>query len=698
MGVASAIPYDISADRNHFPEYCYWKLHDAYKVENDCATEERSLVSVFAFKKSSNPQDVCHLELAQRGSQRLKSLKHPYVLSFFDSLETDESLHVITEHAVPIGLWLTSADGFSDLEVTWGIKCLFEALHFLHSKCRITHCNINLQSCFYTKNGDWKLGSFDLACCVSSDHEFLEKNLASQDKTFAAPEVVDGSWKEAYGKSISSDKKNGNAMDIFAMGKLLEHINSSGNSFRIPECLGNTVKRMLSTDYRRRPTCSSILKAPCFHTEEINLMTAICELPLKPNSECVDVFIMLQEKADLISKAVCSFKILPVMSEMLGRSISDFQERDKRENCRRIVGISLDLLVRFGEQNKVDNAIFESRCLRHIEKLWMFSDRAIRTSLLRSLKSILYLLPREVVNKKIFDPLLSGFSDSNSKMREDTLKSLVDVVDKLDENQLQDKLVRCICNLQNDSEASVRTNAVIFLSRISRKLSRHVRNRVLTTSFCKAMKDPFVHCRIAGLRAVEATIESFEHIQICSRIIPQVSLLLLDKSRDVRQLALCCLNSCTQVVKDHFESVDRSDFSGGGASPSSGDPRKLIEEENGWTSWALKNFSQSVEKVITDGSAEKLPIELKSTPEKAISDATLNTNDALSIVDKGWEDDLSLDELLENDATGRGDESACDLQDDKKNKKKEKFRREKKSISIKKLNIDEDEFEAWDDF
>ena len=60
-------------------------------------------------------------------------------------------------------------------------------------------------------------------------------------------------------------------------------------------------------------------------------------------------------------------------------------------------------------------------------------------------------------------------------MREETLKTLVHVVDKLEEKHLQDKLVRCISNLQNDSEASIRTNATIFLGRISSKLKEAVR-------------------------------------------------------------------------------------------------------------------------------------------------------------------------------------------------------------------------------
>ena len=60
-------------------------------------------------------------------------------------------------------------------------------------------------------------------------------------------------------------------------------------------------------------------------------------------------------------------------------------------------------------------------------------------------------------------------------MREETLKSLVHVIDKLDEKHLQDKLVRCVVNLQNDAEASIRTNATIFLGRIASKLKDAVR-------------------------------------------------------------------------------------------------------------------------------------------------------------------------------------------------------------------------------
>ena len=84
---------------------------------------------------------------------------------------------------------------------------------------------------------------------------------------------------------------------------------------------------------------------------------------------------------------------------------------------------------------------------------------------------------------------------NTDRLRESTLMSLIYIVDKLDEVQLQDRLIRCITNLQNDPEASIRTNAIIFLGKIAIKLKEAVRLRVLCTALVKAMKDNFVHCR-----------------------------------------------------------------------------------------------------------------------------------------------------------------------------------------------------------
>lgn len=61
------------------------------------------------------------------------------------------------------------------------------------------------------------------------------------------------------------------------------------------------------------------------------------------------------------------------------------------------------------------------------------------------------------------------------RLRESTLMSLIFIVDKLEETQLQDRLVRSIVTLQNDAEPSIRTNATIFLGKIAIKLKEPVR-------------------------------------------------------------------------------------------------------------------------------------------------------------------------------------------------------------------------------
>lgn len=65
------------------------------------------------------------------------------------------------------------------------------------------------------------------------------------------------------------------------------------------------------------------------------------------------------------------------------------------------------------------------------------------------------------------------------RLRESTLRNVFFLVDKLEEPQLQDRLVRAITNLQNDPDSSIRTNATIFLGRIATRLKEPVRYLLL---------------------------------------------------------------------------------------------------------------------------------------------------------------------------------------------------------------------------
>ena len=187
------------------------------------------------------------------------------------------------------------------------------------------------------------------------------------------------------------------------------------------------------------------------------------------------------------------------------------------------------------------------------------------------------------------------------RMREETLKCLVHVVDKLDEKHLQEKLVRCIINLQNDTENSIRTNATIFLGRTAVKLKEGVRVRVLCTSFAKAMRDGFVHCRVAGLKAAIACLPLLDHGQLTSKVLPQACSLMLDRSAEVRELAMKLIEQGVALMKQQHKKLCAAEkkaataqAAGGGAG---GDGGKVPEKDQ--SSWAptWSSLSLTLEKM-----------------------------------------------------------------------------------------------------
>lgn len=79
-------------------------------------------VSVFAFdiKNSSETQ----LEIAKASVKRLKTLRHPSILTYIDSVESEKVLYLTTEYVEPLSTHLEqlTLDGpQKDLYIAWGI-------------------------------------------------------------------------------------------------------------------------------------------------------------------------------------------------------------------------------------------------------------------------------------------------------------------------------------------------------------------------------------------------------------------------------------------------------------------------------------------------------------------------------------------------------------------------------------------------
>lgn len=53
-------------------------------------------------------------------------------------------------------------------EVSWGLRCLLEALSFLNGTCGVTHGCLGPHAVFVCRAGDWKLAALDCAGTMSS--------------------------------------------------------------------------------------------------------------------------------------------------------------------------------------------------------------------------------------------------------------------------------------------------------------------------------------------------------------------------------------------------------------------------------------------------------------------------------------------------------------------------------------------------
>jgi SCY1-like protein 1 len=85
--------------------------------------------------------------------------------------------------------------------------------------------------------------------------------------------------------------------------------------------------------------------------------------------------------------------------------------------------------------------------------------------------------------------------------------------------------------MQTDSEPSIRTNTCILLGRLGPTLGYNTKKKVLVPAFVRAMKDSFVHARVAGLMAFMATIDCFDAEDIATKVIPNLAPGMIDKEK-----------------------------------------------------------------------------------------------------------------------------------------------------------------------
>jgi hypothetical protein len=118
--------------------------------------------SVFTMDKRVASAD--QQALAKNALQRLKTLRHPNILKYIDSVDLPTHLHILTEPVKPLTLSkpIALANTMAQLSASLGLQQVCSTLSWLNNEAKLVHSNIHPGSIYTTDSGDWKLSGFDL--------------------------------------------------------------------------------------------------------------------------------------------------------------------------------------------------------------------------------------------------------------------------------------------------------------------------------------------------------------------------------------------------------------------------------------------------------------------------------------------------------------------------------------------------------
>lgn len=217
-----------------------------------------------------------------------------------------------------------------------------------------------------------------------------------------------------------------------------------------------------------RGKAGQIAKTAYFQHPVVAALEFIQNLTLKDHSEVLAFLRTLPAVLPTAPPKACVFIFVPALKTCLERSSA--QDRRPEEN-REVVSAVLPLLCEIGKTLSAEDHS------RHVAPallpLFTMNDRAVRMQLLQRVDEVVMHMSEATVNGQVFEPLLTGFADTAKVgwggrgglwvpvssvvplcqhcssnlpqvLRELTLKSMLCLADKLNERNLNDKLVRAL--------------------------------------------------------------------------------------------------------------------------------------------------------------------------------------------------------------------------------------------------------------
>ncbi|KAJ4903999.1 Protein kinase family protein with ARM repeat domain [Raphanus sativus] len=547
--------------------------------------DDGSVVSIFALS-GNNAQDG-HLAAGRNGVKRLRTVRHPNILSFLHSTEVEThdgstskvTIYIVTEPVMPLsdkikelGLKATQRDEYFAL----GLHQITKAVSFLNNDCKLVHGNVCLASVVVTPTLDWKLYAFDVLS------EFDGSNGSASGPMLPFEWLVGTQYKPM--EMVKSDwvairKSPPWAIDSWGLGCLIYELFSGSklgkteelrNTVGIPKSLLPDYQRLLSSMPSRRLNTSKLLEnGEYFQNKLVDTIHFMDILNLKDSVEKDTFFRKLPNVAEQLPREIVLKKLLPLLASSL-----EFGSA---------VAPALTALLKMGSWLSTED--FKLKVLPTIVKLFASNDRAIRVSLLQHVDQFGESMSGQIVDEQVYPHVATGFADTSAFLRELTLKSMLVLAPKLSQRTLSGSLLKHLSKLQVDEEPAIRTNTTILLGNIATYLNEGTRKRVLINAFTvRALRDTFPPARGAGIVALCATSTTYDDTEIATRILPNVVVLTIDQDSEVRSKAFQAVEQFLQILKQNYEKTNS-----GETGVTVGD--SAIPETAGLIGWAMSSLT-----------------------------------------------------------------------------------------------------------
>uniref|UniRef100_A0A4W4FUC4 N-terminal kinase-like protein n=1 Tax=Electrophorus electricus TaxID=8005 RepID=A0A4W4FUC4_ELEEL len=569
-------------------------------------------VSVFLYEVSQGTEE--QTQLAKAAFKRMKTLRHPNILSFVDGLETEKSLYLVTEPVTPLATHLKAQaerGGSGDLEVSWGLHQIVKALSFLVNDCHLLHNNVGMWAIFVDRAGEWKLGGLDH---VTSDQ--------GEPSSLPPAKVVNPDLEKYDPPEMNNSGGEKWSGDVWRLGCLIWEVfngplpraSSLRSLGKIPKQLVPHYCELVGANPKARPNPARFLQncrsSGGFMSNsfvESNLFLE--QIQIKEPSEKQQFFQDLSDNLDSFPEDFCKHKVLPQL-------LTAFEFG----NAGAVV---LTPLFKVGKYLSAEE--YQQKIIPVIVKMFSSTDRAMRIRLLQQMEQFIQYLNEAAVNSQIFPHVVHGFTDTNPAIREQTVKSMLLLAPKLNESNLNQELMRHFARLQSrDDQGPIRCNTTVCLGKIAPYLNAGMRQRVLTSAFSRATKDPFPASRAAGVLGFAATHHYYSMSECASRILPTLCPLTMDPDKNVRDQAFkaikCFLNKLETVSDDpsKLAEMEKDVTSSAQASGSAAT----------WAGWAVTGVSSLTSKLIRNAPADTEGARTENTPSAQAPAATGATNAA----------------------------------------------------------------------